>query len=52
MKILVTAPIVLGTLLVLVGQPTDSDPIRGANNAAVAGVSAVALLHHFSKVLT
>ena len=40
MKILVTAPIVLGTLLVLVGQPTDSDPIRGANNAAVAPADA------------
>ena len=40
MKTLVTAPVVLGTLLVLVGQPTGTVPSGGAKSGALVGLSA------------
>ena len=41
MKTLVTAPIVLGTLLLLVGQPPNTDPSVGATSDAITGLSAL-----------
>ena len=41
MKALVSAPIVLGTLLLLVGQTASTDPSGGATSNALAGLSAL-----------
>ena len=40
MKTLITAPIVLGTVLVLVGQPTSTDPSKTGESEVFAGISA------------
>ena len=41
MKTLVTAPIVLGTVLLLVGQPASDDPSEGTPTDASVGLSAL-----------
>ena len=41
MKTLVSAPIVLGTLLLIVGQPASTDPSGGATGDALAALSAL-----------